>query len=938
MNKILFKLKPNQKIPDTKGWQKLTVTQLDKYDLFDFDIGLTDYNVGWVLQNDDLIIDVDVKKGGKGLESLKKLINDFPFLKNIKPNVKTPTGGYHYYFKKPEDVIINMNHNDYPNIDFLSKGRFVVTINSTIDGVRYERYSRKDCNGLIDKSLLDKITKKYDNDIVHAEIINEQEDLELFQMVNQLEESEVIEMINSDAFDPDCDYQTWLNVGMALHDWNTNKGYDIFNEWSSLSDMYDEDEINSKWESFSLKYNGNISIGYIVDTYKRHNINKKVEEFKSINDKDVFNEKLKEFSSVTGDSKKYIDVAIQEIKPIFKESFNETLTIMPVKQEIKKEIENKKVQDFNSGNANLNSNDYEKLRHIIKEKYPHIFKTYFEYVKINSNNKYVNINNPTETIAPDSFKTILLSKRVQDVIKPEIRRLLDVNNIVEAGFALNLHVNVANTMYMPNKNLIDSPFSNNKSSELNTSNFVDSDIYSNIDNRNTELMYLNTYVKPKHEVKTGEYPQEVLDYIKFLNNHILKLFNYDKYQASLFLDWICHNIQKPGKKIPFVPLIEGEQGTGKTFIGSLLKSQMGFSNVKDIESSNIASDFNGWSADGCVGIFEEIRVNDVRDKYSMMNKLKPLITNETIQVTRKHNDPVNILNTMNYLAFTNHSGSIVIEASDRRWWYTKSECDPLTIHEDSGFNSSHDYFTYLFSGLRGDMVSWLNKYLSDKQISKEFLELNRAPNTKSKQNEIDNQLTNSHPHYESIVNIINSGKFKNINKDFICYSDFKELVTILNRGYKHINDMQNIALLKNLGYIKHFSRGIMIKGLLYNFYVKKEILIDNDDSTIKSNIKDLVNKCKDYPKISQKCEIHEILTNMDDSNDDNDGNDVNDGTKLSKMFEDVDSNDNDFIGDELSRMFETKEQYTNLEIELADLIGETVEEFVAKKNKIHKKE
>jgi predicted P-loop ATPase len=116
----LFSL--NGKIPLAKEWQNTPYdTNITRESL--------QGNYGVLMGQDNLVIDVDVKKGKPGIDSVKKLTQDA----GLPPEweletfiVETGTGGYHIYLKKPADFIIKKNVKAYPGIDFLSGNAFVV--------------------------------------------------------------------------------------------------------------------------------------------------------------------------------------------------------------------------------------------------------------------------------------------------------------------------------------------------------------------------------------------------------------------------------------------------------------------------------------------------------------------------------------------------------------------------------------------------------------------------------------------------------------------------------------------------------------------------------------------------------------------------------------------------------------------------------------------
>ncbi len=123
----------NGKIPSKKEWQK---TPHDPFpELKEFP-----HNLGLVLLENILIIDVDPRNFGTSnpLEKLKKDLNiDILALNTFI--VKTGSGeGYHIYLKKPPGTEIRKNIKEYPGLDFLSKGNYVVGIGSTNKDTKIE--------------------------------------------------------------------------------------------------------------------------------------------------------------------------------------------------------------------------------------------------------------------------------------------------------------------------------------------------------------------------------------------------------------------------------------------------------------------------------------------------------------------------------------------------------------------------------------------------------------------------------------------------------------------------------------------------------------------------------------------------------------------------------------------------------------------------------
>jgi hypothetical protein len=56
--------------------------------------------------------------------------------------------------------------------------------------------------------------------------------------------------------DPDENYETWIQVGMALQSTGTDNAFGLWNEWSQVGPKYNAQIMRAKWSSFSDKPNG----------------------------------------------------------------------------------------------------------------------------------------------------------------------------------------------------------------------------------------------------------------------------------------------------------------------------------------------------------------------------------------------------------------------------------------------------------------------------------------------------------------------------------------------------------------------------------------------------------------------------------------------------------------------------------------------------------
>ncbi len=134
------------------------------------------------------------------------------------------------------------------------------------------------------------------------------------------------------------------------------------------------------------------------------------------------------------------------------------------------------------------------------------------------------------------------------------------------------------------------------------------------------------------------------------------------------LQWIAHNVQKPGVKIRWSPVIKGCMGDGKTLISNVIRSAMGFRNVKVTGNSTLTANggFNDWANGGAVNIIEEIMlVGKIR--HALYNAMNEFITNDYININAKGDKTYMLRNVTNHIAFTNHNDALPLPGTDRRW-------------------------------------------------------------------------------------------------------------------------------------------------------------------------------------------------------------------------------------------------------------------------------
>jgi hypothetical protein len=124
----IFPLKPNDKTPLNKGWQKAAAADATPW------VNGETYNIGMVADDKFLFVDVDMKHGVDGEASWAKL-----GIAESQLQVRTPTGGRHIIYSLPEgENVANSASTVADGVDIRGNGGYVVAIGSEIGGVMYK--------------------------------------------------------------------------------------------------------------------------------------------------------------------------------------------------------------------------------------------------------------------------------------------------------------------------------------------------------------------------------------------------------------------------------------------------------------------------------------------------------------------------------------------------------------------------------------------------------------------------------------------------------------------------------------------------------------------------------------------------------------------------------------------------------------------------------
>lgn len=729
-------------------------------------------NIGFNLNYQDLVIDIDPRNGGD--VSFIELKDNLKL--DLTPTVTTPRGGFHIYLKIPEkyqNYDFKKNLKDYPGIDFLTEGAYCL-----IEGCETK-------NGVY--SWFDDLVEFEQNE-APSKLLNfigrqkEESKLGDFEGLvggnsSNWTEEKILKMLS--RLDPSMPNNEWVKVGMALHDWDPINGLDLWESWSKDGENYEEGETEKRWKSFDI--GGGVTLGTISYMVKEVVYDEGVEQVQAILEKVKFaDEKTLEF----------------EIFPQLRKSQFSKINLEKIAKSVQdrfKEVSNVKVPIGNIRQL-ISSVEVVSGQFIEEGETPEWCKS---WVYVNSHTSFVNLE------FLKLFKTEAFNI-VNGKFVPESQsgtKQSAAKYIADKGFIQTVDV----MSYLPSVK----------------------DQICTID----EHKVLNSFNPKSIPIEASEYTDKGLAAIELVKKHI-KFICSTEQNSKIFTEWLAHNVQFPGKQILWSPVIQSIQGVGKSFFGELLRMCLGDRNVGTVSPTQVVSDFNGWATNVMVNVLEELRVKG-HNRHDAVNSLKPLITDRMIQINDKGVKQFMTYNTTNYICFTNYKDSIPLDQDDRRWWVIFVPIESLAEMKHFIGEDVTTYFPKLFNSVRENGLE-IRKWLLELEISSEFLSIKQAPMTDHKLSMIATEEAGFDGYVEIRDLIEKGGQY--FNRDIISCSDLFEELLFENPELSIQTSQRNRILKKlgylaipKLIKIDGKTRRMWAKKLMNNDQIRLGLKKEDDD-------------------------------------------------------------------------------------------------------------
>ena len=340
-------------------------------------------------------------------------------------------------------------------------------------------------------------------------------------------------------------------------------------------------------------------------------------------------------------------------------------------------------------------------------------------------------------------------------------------------------------------------------------------------------LMLNSYVDSGYKsVAVNDDNKHAIDlFLTHISNVLV-----DEREQRILIDWLAYVVQNAGKRINWAILLQGAQGTGKSYFAKVLEWVLG-SNAKSLDPSALGERFTGWAHGAVVNIVEEIRIKG-DDKWRIMDRLKPFITNSMIQIEEKGRDHRTVPNFTNYLLLTNYKDALPITNDDRRFcvMYGRIQNEQELFDYFGGRDATGDYFEYLFAESEkhaGAIKTFLLKY----KISDDFKASGRAPDTKSRQAMIQATISPEQCSVEDLINkhdrAVVNGRILDVTwLAKLCETDGDILPPTRTLGH----------ILSDMGYSQIDGRRVYIKKTNTQHYVWFKHSPKNDSQSVKKEV------------------------------------------------------------------------------------------------------
>jgi hypothetical protein len=204
----------------------------------------------------------------------------------------------------------------------------------------------------------------------------------------------------------------------------------------------------------------------------------------------------------------------------------------------------------------------------------------------------------------------------------------------------------------------------------------------------------------------------------------------DAKDRAILINYMAACVQYPGIKFQWAPVLQGCEGNGKTLVFSCVRYAVGSEYTHSPRADQLAEKFNAFLEGKLFVLVEEVHM---RGRGEMLDVLKPLITNEEIEIRGMAQEKRMIQNFTNWAFCTNFQDAILKSKNDRRYciFFTAQQ----QVEDLARDGMTGEYFPRMWSWLKTGggyqaVAHWLKNWQIDPALNPAGV-CHRAPATSS---------------------------------------------------------------------------------------------------------------------------------------------------------------------------------------------------------------
>lgn len=217
--------------------------------------------------------------------------------------------------------------------------------------------------------------------------------------------------------------------------------------------------------------------------------------------------------------------------------------------------------------------------------------------------------------------------------------------------------------------------------------------------------------------------------IKPFLNHILEvLCNSNQEYYGWLMQYFANIIQNPHKKSGVILILQGVEGSGKSYIVEVFGSNIigdDYASYTSSPDSDFFGKFNSKLTNKLFSVINEAG-NELR---GCMDKIKDVCVAPTVNIEKKGKDPIQFANYNNFIGTTNNMNPFDIAWNDRRFVWLK--VNPKYVGNEQYFNmmaecTNHDDFdSSLYHYLKEEVEITITNFQTSRPKTEEYNEIKK---------------------------------------------------------------------------------------------------------------------------------------------------------------------------------------------------------------------